>query len=41
MSRTLVQKYYTLGIETLNIAGMIKAGLQSRALSDVGMSGLL
>ena len=41
MSRTLVQKYHTLGIETLNISGMIKAGLQSRALSDAGMSGLL
>ena len=39
-SRTLVRKYHTLGIESLNVAGMIKAGLQSRALSDAGMSGL-
>ena len=39
MSRTLVRKYHTLGIESLNVAGMIKAGLQSRALSDAGMSG--
>ena len=41
VSRVLVQKYHTLGIETLNVSGMIKAGLQSRALSDAGMSGLL
>ena len=41
VSRTLVRKYHTLGIETLKVAGMIKAGLQSRALSDAGMSGLL
>ena len=41
MSRTLVRKYHTLGIETLNVAGMIRAGLQSKALSDAGMSGLL
>ena len=30
-----------MGIETLNVAGMIKAGLQSKALSDAGMSSLL
>ena len=30
-SRTLVRKYHTLGIESLNVAGMIKAGLQSKA----------
>ena len=30
-----------LGIESLNVAGMIKAGLQSKALADAGMSGLL
>ena len=41
ISRELVRKYHTLGIETLNVAGMIKAGLQSRALADAGMSGLL
>ena len=41
VSRALVHKYHTLGIETLNVSGMIKAGLQSRALSDAGMSGLL
>ena len=41
VSRTLVQKYHTIGIETLNVSGMIKAGLQSKALADAGMSGLL
>ena len=37
----MVRKYHTLGIESLNVAGMIKAGLQSKALADAGMSGLL
>ena len=41
VSLTLVRKYHTLGIETLNVAGMIKAGLQSKVLSDAGMSSLL
>ena len=41
VSRMLVSKYHTLGIETLNVAGMIRAGLQSKALADAGMSGLL
>ena len=41
VSRTLVRKYHTLGIESLNVAGMIKAGLQAKALSDAGMSTLL
>ena len=41
ISRALVGKYHTIGIETLNVAGMIRSGLQSRALSDAGMSGLL
>ena len=41
VSRELVRKYHTLGIETLNVAGMIKAGLQSKALADAGMSRLL
>ena len=36
-----MKKYHTLGIETLNVAGMIKAGLQAKALSDEGISGLL
>ena len=37
----MVRKYHTLGIESLNVAGMIKAGLQSKALADAGMSALL
>ena len=41
VSRELVRKYHTLGIETLNVSGMIRAGLQSRALADAAMSGLL
>ena len=41
VSRALVRKYRTLGIESLNVAGMIKAGLQSKALADAGMSTLL
>ena len=41
VSRALVGKYHTLGVETLNVAGMIRAGLQSKALSDAGMSSLL
>ena len=41
VSLALVGKYHTLGIETLNVAGMIRAGLQSKALSDAGMSSLL
>ncbi len=41
VSRELVRNYHTLGIETLNVSGMIRAGLQSMALSDAGMSGLL
>ena len=41
VSRALVGKYHTLSIETLNVAGMIRAGLQSKALSDAGMSSLL
>ena len=41
VSRELVRKYHTMGVETLNVSGMIKAGLQSRALADAGMSGLL
>ena len=41
VSLTLIRKYHTMGIETLNVSGMIKAGLQSRALADAGMSSLL
>ena len=41
VSRVLVGKYHTLGIETLNVSGMIRAGLQPKALADAGMSGLL
>ena len=41
VSQALVEKYHTIGIETLNVAGMIRAGLQSKALSDTGMSSLL
>ena len=41
VSRALVGKYHTLGIETLNVAGMIKAGLQPKALADAGMARLL
>ena len=41
VSRTLVRKYHTLGIETLNVSGMIRAGLQPKALADAAMSRLL
>ena len=41
VSRTLVRKYHTLGVETLNVSGMIRAGLQSKALVDAAMSNLL
>ena len=41
VSRALVHKCHTMGIESLNVAGMMKTGLQSRALADAVMSGLL
>ena len=41
VSRALVRKYHTLGIESLNVAGMIRAGLQPKSLSDAAMSDLL
>ena len=41
VSRALVQKYHTLGIESLNVAGMIRAEIQPKALSDAAMSELL
>ena len=30
ISRALVVKYHTLGVETLNVAGMIRTGLQAK-----------
>ena len=41
VSRTLVRKYHTLDMESLNVGGMIRAGLQAKALSDAGISLLL
>ena len=41
VSTALVRKYHTLGIESLNVAGMIRAGLQPKALSDAAISNLL
>lgn len=41
VSLGLVHKYHTLGIESLNVAGMLRSGLQAKALSDAGMSSLL
>ena len=41
VSRALVSRYHTLGIESLNVAGMIRAGLQPKALADAGMTRLL
>ena len=41
LSRWLVRTYHTLGIETLNVRGMIAAGLQPRALTDAAIGGLL
>ena len=32
---------FALGIETLNVAGMIRAGLQSRALADASLAGFI
>ena len=40
-SSALVQKYHTLGIETLNVAGMVRGGLQPRTLVDAGISPFL
>ena len=37
----MVRKFQVLGIESLNVSGMINAGLQSKALSDAAMAGLL
>ena len=36
-----MEKCHTLSIETLDVSGMIKAGLQSKALSEAGLSNLL
>lgn len=41
LSRHLVRAYHTLGIESLNVRGMIAAGLQPKALSDAAIGGLL
>ena len=41
VSKRLVMRHHTLGIETLNVAGMVKASLQSKALTDAGIGGLL
>ena len=41
VSRELVGKYHTMGTETLNVAGMIRVGLQSKTLADAGMSSLV
>ena len=41
VSSALVQKYHTLGIETLNVAGMLRGGLQPRTLVDAGISPFL
>ena len=41
LSRHLVRAYHTLGIETLNVRGMLAARLQSKALSDAALGGLL
>ena len=41
VSLALVRKYHTLGIESLNVAGMIRAGLQPKAVSNAAMSSLL
>lgn len=41
LSKELVFRYNRLGIESLNVKGMIRAGLQSKALTDAAMGGLL
>ena len=41
ISKALVTACHTLGIETLNVRGMIASGLQAKALSDAAMGGLL
>ena len=41
VSRALVHKYYTLGIETLNVAGMDQLRHQAKAIRDAAIGGLL
>ena len=41
VSRTLVRKYHTLGIEMLNVAGMDKLRHQAKAIKDAAIGGLL
>ena len=41
VSKELITRFHTLGIESLNVKGMIKAGLQSKALCDAAIGGLL
>ena len=41
VSREFVDNFHTIGIETLNVRGMLRAGLQSKALSDASIGDLL
>ena len=41
VSRALVHQYYTLGIETLNVAGMDQLRHQAKAIRDAAIGGLL
>ncbi len=41
LSSALVRQFHTIGIESLNVKGMIAAGLQAKAMTDAGISGLL
>ena len=41
VSRTLVRKFQTLGIETLNVAGMDQLRHQAKAIRDAAIGGLL
>lgn len=40
-SKQAVMRHHTLGIETLNVRGMLRNGHQAKALSDAAISGLL
>ena len=41
VSRALVHQYHTLGIETLNVAGMDRLRHQAKAIRDAAIGGLL
>ena len=41
VSRALVRQYHTLGIETLNVAGMDQLRHQAKAIRDAAIGGLL